>query len=89
MAKPFNSKSSNVIRVPKPDRSSYNPDRPIAANTLLLHQIKHFHDVEMKRPPEQRTGIDFDSIKTEGEASEYIRRMTGILHPQVQKSGGR
>jgi hypothetical protein len=33
--------------------------------------------------------MDFKCIDTEGEASEYIRRMTAILHPQVQKSSGR
>ena len=86
---PQPSHSSNLVRIPKADRSSYNPNRPIAANTLLLHQIRHFRHVELKLPPEKQTGMDFDSIRTEGEASEYIRRMTSILHPQVQKSSGR
>jgi len=80
---------SNVIRVPKPARSSFNPNRPVTKNTLLKNQIEHFRKLEQKLPPERQTGVDFDSIKTEGQASEYIRKMTGILNPQVAKRGGR
>jgi hypothetical protein len=86
---PQPSRSSNVVRIPKADRSSYNPNRPIAGSTLLLKQIEHFHHLELKMPPDKQTGMDFHAIKTEGEASEYIRRMTAILHPQVRKSSGR
>jgi hypothetical protein len=78
----------NVIRVPKPGRSSFNPSRPLAKNTLLRNQIEHFHKLEQKLPPERRTGVDFASIQTEGQASEYVRKMTGILNPQVAKRGG-
>jgi hypothetical protein len=79
---------SNVIRVPKPARSSYNPNRLLAKNTLLLNQVKHFHEIEQKLPRGQQTGVNFDSIKTEGQASEYIRKMTAILHPQAAKQSG-
>jgi hypothetical protein len=72
----------NLIPVPKPRRESYNPNRPLAANALLKKQVEHFHHVEQRLPPEQQTGIDVTLIKTEGEASAYIRRITAILHPQ-------
>jgi hypothetical protein len=78
----------NVIRVPKPARESYNPDRPLARNALLQAQVKHFHHVEQRLPRERQTGIDVNLIQTEGEASAYIRKITAILHPQgaaVQK----
>jgi hypothetical protein len=79
----------NVILVPKPSTSAFNPHRLLAKNTLLLNQVEHFHKLELEFAPEKRTGVDFESIKTEGQAGEYIRKMTEILHPQTAKSGGR
>ena len=86
---PGKSKKTNLIRVPKAPKSSYNPNRPIKGNALLEHQLHYLHALELKLPPDRRTGLDFLSIDTEGEASEYIRKMTAILHPQVKKTGGR
>jgi hypothetical protein len=43
---------SNIIRVPKPNPKSYNPDRPLEKNTLLLNQIRHFLELEKTLPPE-------------------------------------
>jgi hypothetical protein len=47
---------------------------------LLQSQVKHFRDLEKDLPPERQTGIPIDSITTEGQAAEYIRRMTVQLH---------
>ena len=69
-----------IIKVPKPPRSSYNPDRPLYKNTLLENQVKHFKQLEEKLPPEERTGIAHLSIETEAHASVYIQKMTTILH---------
>jgi hypothetical protein len=80
---------SNVIRIPKPSRSSFNMERPLAKNSLLQNQVKHLLELEKTFPPEKQTGTDPKSITTEGRAAEYIRRMTNILHPQTAKSGGR
>jgi hypothetical protein len=74
----------DVIRVPKTARSSFNPNRPLAKNSLLQTQVLHFLHVEEQLPPEERTGIDAASIQTEGQAAEYIRRMTHKLHPQAK-----
>jgi len=79
----------NVIRVPKAPRSSFNMQRPLAKNSLLMNQVKHLLELEKTLPPEKRTGTDPKSITTEGSAAEYIRKMTAILHPKVAKSGGR
>ena len=68
-----------VIRVPKPARSSYQPHRRLATSALLQGQIKQFREIEKDLPPEQQTGISIDSIETEGQAAEYIRRMTEKL----------
>lgn len=72
----------NIIQVPRPAATAFNKNRPLAGNTLLQNQVKHFMEVERSLPPEQRTGVDAGSIETEGQAGEYIRRMTAILHPQ-------
>ena len=80
---------SNVIRIPKPSRSSFNMERPLAKNSLLMNQVKHLLELEKTFPQEKRTGTDPKSITTEGRAAEYIRKMTAILHPKVAKSGGR
>ncbi len=81
--------SSNVVRVPKPAKSSFNPNRLLEKNLLLKNQVEHFHRLELELAPEKRTGVDFGSLKTEGQAAEYIRKMTEILHPQAARSGGR
>jgi len=80
--------NSNIVRVPKPAPRSFNPKRPVAKNSLLTNQIQHFRKLEIEMPKELQTGINFASIKTEGEASEYIRKITAILHPQAAKGGG-
>jgi hypothetical protein len=79
---------SNVIHVPRPPSSSYNPNRPLAKNTLILSQVKHFHKIEQELPPDKQTGIDLESITTEGKAAEYIRALTLALQPSVAKFGG-
>jgi hypothetical protein len=79
---------SNVIRVPRPARTSFDKNRPLAKNTLILNQVNHFRKIEEKLSPDQQTGINPASITTEGQAAEYIRAMTRVLHPKVAKSGG-
>ncbi len=69
-----------IIRVPKPPRSSYQPNRPVSKNVLLQNHVKHFRELEKDLPPEHQTGIPIESIQTEGQAADYIRRMTEKLH---------
>ncbi len=75
-----------VIRVPKPQRTSYQPHRPLSKNTLLLNQVKHFRHIEKDLPPEHQTGIEADKIETEGQAAEYIRRITEKIHRHPGKA---
>lgn len=69
-----------VQKVPKTPKSAYNHGRFISS--LIEHQIKHFHEVEksVARPGEQLT--DISKIKTELDASKYLKKMTARLHPQ-------
>jgi hypothetical protein len=72
---------SNIILIPKAPAKAYNPDRPLEKNRLLFHQVRHFREAEKKLGPGQQTGVDLDSIKTEAQAAEYIRKITSLLHP--------
>ncbi len=68
-----------LIHVPRPDaRSAMNPDRPV--NALLKAQIQHLAGAERNLPLRHRTDIYTNAIKTEGEAAEYIRRVTEAIH---------
>jgi hypothetical protein len=81
-AKKKTAAASNVIVVPKPAPGSYDPNRPLSKNTLLLHQVRHFQEVEQRLPEEEQTGHAPESITTEGQAAEYLRKMTAKLHPE-------
>lgn len=75
----------NVIKVPKPGLSGFNPNRPLEKNHLVQAMVKHFHEAEMRLPKKLRTQVNAASIATEGEASEYIRQVTRAIHQR----GGR
>ena len=67
-----------LVHVPRPPQSAMNPDRPV--NTLLKAQILYLHDAELNLPVRQQTDVYINAIKTEGEAGEYIRRVTEAIH---------
>ncbi len=75
---------SNVIQVPKPSKLAYNPNRPLEKNQLIQAQVWHFQEAEAALPEHLRTGINVAEIRTEGEASRYIRKVTRAIH----ESGG-
>ncbi|MEP7352525.1 MAG: hypothetical protein ABI824_04770 [Acidobacteriota bacterium] len=81
-AKKTEAKGPQRIVVPKPARGAYNPNRPLAGNQLLIDQIAHFRKVQRKVHPERFSGMAPEQIATEGQAAEYIRKMSAILHPQ-------
>jgi len=67
-----------TVDVPKTEPGAYNPDRKISA--LIQNQVKHLKAAEEKLPESQRTHIDISGIETELQASEYIRKVTALLH---------
>ena len=67
-----------LIHVPRPPKSAMNPHRPV--NALLQAQMQHLQDAELKLPARLQTNIYVNAIKTEGEAGEYIRRVTEAIH---------
>jgi hypothetical protein len=54
-----------------------DPNRPV--NALLRAQMEHLQDAELKLPVRQQTNIYINAIQTEGEAGEYIRRVTEAI----------
>jgi hypothetical protein len=67
-----------LIHVPRPPKSARDPQRPV--NALLQAQMQHLQDAELKLPLRQQTNIYVNAIKTEGEAAQYIRRVTEAIH---------
>jgi hypothetical protein len=76
-----------IVKIPQPSKDSYNPNRPLSKNTLLANQVRHFIEIEKKLPREKQTGMDHKLIETELQASEYVERMTAILHPAGARTG--
>ena len=70
----------NFIQVPKPSRAAYTPDRPLEKNTLIQTQVRHFREAEMRLPENLRSGVDVAAIATEGQAADYIRKVTRAIH---------
>jgi hypothetical protein len=66
-----------LIKVPRPPKSAFNPNRPV--NTLLKTQIDFLHEAEKRLPPRYHSEIYINAIKTEGEASKYIREVTEAI----------
>ena len=84
-AKSHKPKAPKAIKVPKPAGTAYDPQRPLEKNQLIQSQVRHFQEVETQLPEQLRTGMDVAAIRTEGQASDYIRKVTMAL----QESGGR
>jgi hypothetical protein len=79
-------RTSSLVQVPKPAPGSFNKDRP--AGKLLQAQVTHLRKAMVKHHAEVVTlladavtllAIDPDEIRTEGEVSEYARKITAIL----------
>jgi hypothetical protein len=60
-----------LIRVPKPPKSAYDPNRPVSS--LLKSQIDHLREAESKLPLRYRSEVY-------GEAAKYIREVTEAIH---------
>lgn len=81
-----------VVPIPRPPEDAFNKNR--RAGTLLKGQtVHHRHALSKYLQTVVRhldriaavLAIDLGSIKTEGDVSEYSRRVTAILHPHTRK----
>jgi hypothetical protein len=68
-----------TVEVPQFDeKAAYNHDRPISG--LIRTQLLHLHVVEQHLQPKDRTNININDLHTERQASEYIQKVTALLH---------
>jgi phospholipase C len=68
------------IPVPLPDAYLSRP-----LSVLLRDHLRDLNKLEQTLPSEQRTNIDVDRIRTEGEASEYSRRVILLLGGSLKR----
>lgn len=67
------------------EKAAYNPDRPISS--LIRTQLLHLHHAEYLAIPEkERTNININTLHTERQASEYIQKVTALLHKHGRKA---
>jgi hypothetical protein len=65
-------------------KDAYNPDRPISS--LIRTQLLHLHHAEhLVVPQKQQTNVNINTLHTERQASEYIQRVTALLHKYGKK----
>src|ERR1700746_3556388 len=69
-----------IQKVPRTPKSAYNHGRFISS--LIEHQLKHFNELEKSLLKAGEKLTDVSRIKTELQASKYLKRMTRPLHPQ-------
>ncbi len=67
-----------LIHVPRPPKNAGDSDRPLSS--LLKSQMEHLFEAEKRLPHRYRSQIYINAIKTEGEAAEYIRKVTEAIH---------
>lgn len=61
------------------EAEAYNPERPISG--LIRNQLLHLHHAENLAVPAQfRTNININELLTERQASDYIHKVTQLLH---------
>jgi hypothetical protein len=68
-----------IIRIPRTPASAFNQHRE--ASDLVRNQVRHAHQ-ELHDWWKTVGRIDPNQIRTEQEASDYIRTVTRILHPE-------
>jgi hypothetical protein len=71
---------ARTIELPEFDEeAAYNHDRSISS--LIRTQLLHLHSAEnLWLPEKDRTDININQLLTERQASEYIQKVTALLH---------
>ena len=73
-------KDAPVVDIIEFDKNeAYNHDRPISS--LIRTQLVHLHHAEhIVVPAKERTNININTLLTELQASNYIQKVTALLH---------
>lgn len=70
------------------ETEAYNPDRPISG--LIRNQLLHLHHAEnLVVPAQSRTNININDLLTERQASDYIHKVTQLLHQYGKSDSAR
>jgi hypothetical protein len=72
-----------VVPVPKAMPASLNKNRPLSA--ALRERVDYYRGVESLLPTGRQTGIDINSIRTEGEVDAYVQAVTTRLLQPTSK----
>jgi hypothetical protein len=73
-----------LIKVPKPPRSAYDPNRPVSS--LLKMQVEHLYEAEKRLPSRYRSEVYVNAIRTEGEAANYVRAVLQCIESRRHNS---
>jgi hypothetical protein len=76
-----------IIHVPRPPKNAANSNRPVSS--LLQAQMEHLHEAEKRLPQRYHSQIYVNAIRTEGEAAEYIRKVTEAIHLAHEEAAAR
>ena len=79
MAAPANTVALGAVAAAASPRSA--PERPVSQ--LMKDHVEVLHELEMRFPPERRSNVDVNAIKTEAEASAYILQVMTELHGHI------
>ena len=82
-------RNPEVVRIPKPAPGSFNKNRP--AGQLLRMQVLHLHHALARHLEETAAllAINVHALKTEGQVSDYSKKVTAILHLRAAKRPGK
>lgn len=67
-----------IIKVPRPPATAFDKARSVSS--LLRSHLQHMQKAEFQLPANMQTNVYINAIKTEGEAANYIRKVTERLH---------
>jgi hypothetical protein len=54
-------------------------------SSLLRSQLEHLQRAEFRLPANRQTNIYINALETEGEAADYIRKVTTAIHEEHAK----
>jgi len=77
-----------TVRIDEVPATALQPDRPM--HDMLRDNIRGMKEAELQLPPEEQTGIDINSLKTEQDGARYIKAVMDRLrkHAASVKSQG-
>jgi len=76
--------NTTMVAINPAPPDALQPDRELSL--LLQNEVQTYYKAEQQLPRDQQTNIDISRIKTEGEASAYIRQVVAKLHPQAAQT---